>query len=77
MDTVEAQADRAPTIVCCIENGRIERQTLLMLELLRRWGGPLGQSRVLAVMPRSGRRPSVETVSALETFDVELHDGSR
>lgn len=65
------------TIVCSIENGRLERQTLLMLELLRRWGGPLGRSRVLAVMPRSDRRPPAETIAALESFGVELHDGAR
>ena len=71
-----AQATDATTIVCCIEAGRVEKQTLVMLETLRRWGGPVGQSRVLAVIPRRGRRLSKATISRLDSFGVELHDGS-
>ncbi|MDG3007526.1 hypothetical protein [Paludisphaera mucosa] len=65
------------TIVCCIERGRLEPETLLMLETLRKWGGPLGRSRVLAVMPRRDRRLRPETLKALEGLEVEVHDASR
>lgn len=77
MDAVDiSRTTDEATIVCCIEKGRIEQQTLLMLETLRRWGGPLGRSRVLAIVPRRGRRLPAETVAALESHGVELHDGS-
>jgi|GEM_PF-3596613 len=74
-DEIPATSDRA-TVVCCIERGYLEEQSLLMLETLRRWGGPLGQSRVLAVMPRRDRRLSAKTVAALESLGAELRDGS-
>jgi len=77
MSTIaEPTSDRA-TIVFCIEAGRLESESLLMLESLRRWGGPIGQSRTLAVLPRRDRRLAPETVAALESFGVELHDASR
>lgn len=69
-------ASAQTTIVCAIERGRLERQTLLMLEMLRRWGGPLGQSRVLAVLPRRDRRLSAKTLASLDDLGVELLDGS-
>ena len=65
------------TVVCCIEQGHLEQQTLLMIETLRRWGGPIGQSRVLAVIPRRGARLAPKTTAALEKFGVEVHDASR
>lgn len=74
--TIPAAKDQA-TIVCCVECGRLETQTLLMLETLRRWGGPLGQSRVLAVKPRRGGRLASETRAGLREFGAELHDGTR
>ncbi|WP_165246552.1 hypothetical protein [Paludisphaera soli] len=77
MSTIaEPTSDRA-TIVFCIEAGRLESESLLMLESLRRWGGPIGQSRVLAVLPRRDRRLSPATLAGLESYGVELHDASR
>ncbi|MDG3007527.1 hypothetical protein [Paludisphaera mucosa] len=75
-DPGSSQDDQA-TIVCCIERGRLEPETLLMLETLRKWGGPLGRSRVLAVMPRRDLPLLPETVKGLEALGAELHDGSR
>jgi hypothetical protein len=78
METVDlGTPNDVATVVCCIESGRIEQQTLLMLELLRRNGGPLGRAPVLAVVPRRDRRLAPATVAALESFGAELHDGSR
>lgn len=72
----EPRPSERATIFCCVERGRLERQTLLMLETLRRSGGPLGQSRVLAIVPRRGRRLAAETLARFRSLGVELHDAS-
>ena len=76
MNSPEGWTEDRATICCCIERGRLEAQTLLMLEGLRRNGGPLGASRVLAIVPRRGVKPSASTVSGLRSLGVELHEGS-
>lgn len=64
------------TIVFCIEAGWLEAEALLMVKSLRKWGGRLGESRVLAVAPRKGTGPSRKSVAALEDLQVEVVDGS-
>lgn len=62
----------AITFVCCIEHGRLEDQTLLMLETLRVNGGRLAGERVLAVIGRWGAPLSSHTIDALDRLGVEL-----
>ncbi|MET0381967.1 MAG: hypothetical protein ABW032_00940 [Burkholderiaceae bacterium] len=63
------------TFVCCIEHGRLEDETLLMLETLRMNGGALAEARVIAVVGRRGAPLAGATIRALERLDVELvHD---
>ncbi|WP_165074936.1 hypothetical protein [Paludisphaera rhizosphaerae] len=64
------------TIVFCIEAGWLEAEALLMVKSLRKWGGRLGESRVLAVVPRKGTGPSRKSIAALEELNVEVIDGS-
>jgi hypothetical protein len=59
------------TIVCCIESGPLEQQTVLLAETLRRWGGPVGQSPMYAVTPRPGPRLLPSTHEALERSGVQ------
>lgn len=42
------------TFVCAIESGRLEDETLLMVQSLRRFGGSLADTPVLAVLGRKG-----------------------
>jgi hypothetical protein len=66
------------TVVCCIEAGNLEGQTLRMLRSLRRWGGRLARSPVLAVAPRRNAPLSSRTLSELRALDVEfIRDYSR
>jgi hypothetical protein len=60
------------TFVCCIEHGRLEGQTLLMLETLRKNGGSLGDAPVLAVVGRLGPPLARTTSDALRRLDVQV-----
>lgn len=60
------------TFVCCVEYGRLERQTLLMVESLRAFGGNLSSSRLLAVKGRRGPALMPSTLRAFERLNVEF-----
>jgi hypothetical protein len=59
-------------IVCCVEAGRLEGETVLMCESLRRFGGGLASAPVSAYRPRAGESLALETRSRLAELDVEL-----
>src|SRR5258708_27618619 len=53
------------------EAGKLEAQATLLCESIRRFGGAHRNSRILVVSPRSSRRPSTQTVSALRELRAE------
>jgi hypothetical protein len=59
-------------IVCCVEAGRLEGETLLLCSSLRRFGGALADSPVTAYRPRAGDELSPATRTALDGLGVEL-----
>lgn len=59
------------SIICAIEAGRLEAQTLLMLRTLRQFGGALAQAPVTALQGRRGAPLQPETHAALEELTVE------
>jgi hypothetical protein len=63
---------KQPTVgfVCCVEAGRLEGQTLLLVRSLRRFGGTLADAPIVAVAPRAGREPSEATLAALRDLGV-------
>ncbi len=65
--------ERAPDIcfVCCIESGLLEPMTLYLVESLRRFGGRLRSSAVVAVTPRFGPPLRRSTRELLRELDVE------
>lgn len=62
----------SPSFVCCIEHGRLEAQTVLMLRSLRRFGGALRDAPVLAVIGRRGMPLRPITRAALSELGVDL-----
>lgn len=60
------------TFVCCIEQGRLEAQTLLMLSTLRAHGGNLHDAPVLVVQGRRGLSLESATVQRLRQLDAQL-----
>lgn len=58
-------------IVTVIEAGPLEKQVCLLIESLRRWGGRLAATPVVAVKPRRGPELSRTTRGVLEGLDVE------
>ena len=61
-----------PAFVVCVERGRLEAQTLLLVESLRRWTGPVARASVVAVSPRRDHRPTPATLAALRALDVDV-----
>lgn len=61
-------------LVCCVEAGRLEGETLLMCESLRHFGGSLAAAPITAYSPRAGEPPADATRSRLDDLDVELVD---
>ncbi|MEE4187438.1 MAG: hypothetical protein V2I76_03195 [Roseobacter sp.] len=59
------------TIICAIEAGRLEAQTLLMLRTLKRFGGPLATCPVIAFQGRAGEKISAATRRQLAALDTE------
>ena len=59
-------------IVCCVEAGRLEGETLLLCQSLRRFGGRLADSPISAYRPRTGQPLTAETRAALAELGVEL-----
>lgn len=62
----------AITFVSCIERGRLEDETVLMLESLRRNGGALANARALVVVGRRGAPLAESTKAALDRLNAEL-----
>ncbi len=60
------------TLVCCVEHGRLEAQTLLMVRSLRTFGGALSTLPVIAVVGRIGAPLSRRTVDDLSALGVRL-----
>ena len=60
------------TIVCCVEFGRLEDQTVLMVRSLRAFGGALADVPVLAVIGRSGAPLRKRTREEFERLGVQL-----
>ena len=75
MPDQEVPPARQITFVSCIERGRLEDETVLMLDTLRRNGGRLADARVLVVVGRRGAALAPATEAALARLGVELiHD---
>ena len=58
----------------CVERGPLESQSLLCVESLRTFGGPLADAPVYAFAPRSGRGPDERTVAALRALGATFVD---
>jgi hypothetical protein len=56
--------------VCCVEDGALEDQILLLARSIRRFGGTLADAPVYAVAPRAGREPAPSTITALQDLGV-------
>ena len=69
--------DQAITFVCCIEFGRLESQTILMISTLRANAGRLSKSRVIVVSPRMGPSLSAGTMDTLRDLGAELVSARR
>jgi hypothetical protein len=74
----KSSATSIPSIsfVCCIESGRLESQTLLMLKTFRKFGGRLSNCTIFAVKARAGARLSQATLQAMQELDVNYIDDS-
>lgn len=60
------------TFVCCIEAGALEENVWRLAESIRRWGGRLADSHIIAVSARRGLALRRQTVERLSDLDVEL-----
>jgi hypothetical protein len=60
------------TIVCCVEAGRLEEQTLLMTRSLRAFGGEFAKVPVIAVVGRQGPPLTRQTREEFERLKVEV-----
>lgn len=60
------------TFVCAIESGRLEAETCLMVQSLRRFGGGLSDAPIIAVVGRRGSALSRETAARLERCNVDV-----
>ena len=60
------------TIVCCIEYGRLETQTLLMLKSLRHFGGKFANVPVLVIQGRRGAAIRKKTIQELDALRARL-----
>jgi hypothetical protein len=60
------------TLVCCVEHGRLESQTLLMVRSLRAFGGDLANLSVIAVVGRIGAPLDRHTIKEFEQLGVKL-----
>ena len=54
----------------CTEPGRLERQSLLLAESIRKFGGDLKESPIYSFHPRKGQPISNETKNAFESLGV-------
>jgi len=58
------------TFVCCIEAGPMEKQVMLLVESLRRFGGRFAACDILAVRPRRGLPLAAQTRKTLRQLGV-------
>lgn len=65
------------TAVCCVEFGRLEEQTVMMVRSLRKFGGKLASIPVLAVIGRFGAPLRPATVLELERLGVTIVKAKR
>ena len=65
------------TIVCCIEAGRLEEQTVLMAESLRTFGGRFANVPVIAVIGRRGPALRAATCRELDRLGVRVVHAKR
>ena len=65
------------SVVCAIEAGKLEAQTVLMLQSMRRCGGALGGARAVAVQGRSGAPLSRQTRALLDGLEVAFVSNTR
>ena len=72
MTPPELPSSQTITFVSCVERGRLEDETVLMLESLRRNGGRLANARVLVVVGRRGAPLAESTRKALDRLQAEL-----
>ena len=73
--SVSPSASSGPSVcfVTSIESGVLEAMTVRMVASLRRFGGSLSDSTILAVKPRNGPPISGETRRRLDTLGVDYH----
>lgn len=65
------------SLVCAIEAGKLEAQTVLMLKSMRMCGGVWAKAKAVAFQGRSGAPISRETRQLLDTLDVEFVFGKQ
>ena len=65
------------TITCCIEFGRLEEQTILMVRSLRAFGGGLADVPVIAVVGRRGAPLREQTRKELDRLSVRVARAAR
>lgn len=61
-----------PAFLLCVEHGRLENESILLLESLRRWGGEAADAPVYAFAPRAGLEPEAETIARLEELGATM-----
>src|ERR1043165_4311671 len=60
------------TAVCCVEFGRLEEQTILMVRSLREFGGAFASIPVLAVIGRRGAPLRKATIEEFRRLGVRV-----
>lgn len=58
--------------VMCVEAGYLEAQSVLLARSLRRWGGELADSQILAYSPRAASRVPETTAAELQDLGVKV-----
>jgi hypothetical protein len=69
---IASAAHPITTGVCCVEFGRLERQTILMVRSLRAFGGMLSEIPVIAVVGRPGVALRASTIRELHKLGVRI-----
>lgn len=64
----------AITFIFCVEFGKLEGMTIRAIQSLRRWGGKLADSPVIAVTPRFGPPLDVQTLQRFKDLGVQYID---
>jgi hypothetical protein len=55
----------------CVEHGRLENESLLLVESIRRWGGRAAEAPIYAFSPRPDFQPETATVERLKELGVD------